>query len=298
MRIFDCFMFYDEDIVLDIRLNSLKNFVDYFVIVESKFYHNGKKRDLKFDINKYSKFKSKIIYVVQDEELQNLEKISKNDNEGTISSKLIYNAHKRENFQRNLIINGLSKASEDDLIIISDVDEIPNLNDLNFAIVQNNIIIFEQNIFYYKLNRYLEGFIWYGSKACKKKNLKSPQWLRNIKNKFYPYWRLDVLFSKSKYNNIRFVENGGWHFTCVKKPKDVQKKLLTFLHHQDFEDAKISLSDLENKMREKEILYDHKLDKKNQNKWITKTKLVKIEIENLPLYLQNNQKEFSEWFEQ
>ena len=84
MRIFDCFMFYDEDIVLDIRLNSLKNFVDYFVIVESKFYHNGKKRDLKFDINKYPKFKSKIIYIVQDEELQNLEEISKNDNEGTI----------------------------------------------------------------------------------------------------------------------------------------------------------------------------------------------------------------------
>ena len=84
MRIFDCFMFYDEDILLDIRLNSLKNFVDYFVIVESKFYHNGKKRDLKFDINKYPKFKSKIIYIVQDEELQNLKKINENDNEGTI----------------------------------------------------------------------------------------------------------------------------------------------------------------------------------------------------------------------
>ena len=61
MRIFDCFMFYDEEAVLDIRLNSLKNSVDCFVIVESKFYHNGKKRDLKFDINKYPKFKDKII---------------------------------------------------------------------------------------------------------------------------------------------------------------------------------------------------------------------------------------------
>ena len=55
MRIFDCFMFYDEEAVLDIRLNSLKNSVDCFVIVESKFYHNGKKRDLKFDINKFHK---------------------------------------------------------------------------------------------------------------------------------------------------------------------------------------------------------------------------------------------------
>ena len=61
MKIFDCFMFYDEEAVLDIRLNSLKNSVDCFVIVESKFYHNGKKRDLKFDINKFPKFKDKII---------------------------------------------------------------------------------------------------------------------------------------------------------------------------------------------------------------------------------------------
>ena len=64
MRIFDCFMFYDEEVVLDIRLNSLKNSVDCFVIVESKFYHNGKKRDLKFDINKYPKFKDNIILYI------------------------------------------------------------------------------------------------------------------------------------------------------------------------------------------------------------------------------------------
>ena len=103
MRIFDCFMFYDEEVVLDIRLNSLKNSVDCFVIVESKFYHNGKKRDLKFDINKYPKFKDKIIYIVQDEEPPNLEKVKKEDDEALKSHKLIFNAHKRENFQRNQI---------------------------------------------------------------------------------------------------------------------------------------------------------------------------------------------------
>ena len=92
MRIFDCFMFYDEEVVLDIRLNSLKNSVDCFVIVESKFYHNGKKRDLKFDINKYPKFKDKIIYIVQDEEPLNLETVKKEDDEGTKSYKQIFNA--------------------------------------------------------------------------------------------------------------------------------------------------------------------------------------------------------------
>ena len=147
MRIFDCFMFYDEEVVLDIRLNSLKNSVDCFVIVESKYYHNGKKRDLKFDINKYPKFKDKIIYIIQDEEPQNLEKLYKNDDEETKSSKLIFNAHIRENFQRNQISRGLSKANDDDLIMISDVDEIPKLKDLNVAKVKNKIVIFVQNIF-------------------------------------------------------------------------------------------------------------------------------------------------------
>ena len=137
MRIFDCFMFYDEEVVLDIRLNSLKNYVDCFVIVESKFYHNGKKRDLKFDINKYPKFKDKIIYIIQDEEPLNLETVKKEDDEGIKSYKLIFNAHKRENFHRNLISKGLDKANEDDLIMISDVDEIPNLKDLNVAKVNN-----------------------------------------------------------------------------------------------------------------------------------------------------------------
>ena len=169
MRIFDCFMFYDEEVVLDIRLNTLKNSVDCFVIVESKFYHNGKKRELKFNIDNFPKFKDKIIYIVQDEELLDLETVKKEDDEGTKSYKLIFNAHKRENFQRNLISQGLVKSNEDDLIMISDVDEIPNLKDLNVAKVNNKIIIFEQSIFYYKLNRYLEGFTWNGTKACKKK---------------------------------------------------------------------------------------------------------------------------------
>ena len=223
MRIFDCFMFYDEEVVLDIRLNSLKNSVDCFVIVESKFYHNGKKRDLKFDINKYPKFKDKIIYIVQDEEPLNLETVKKEDEEEVKNGKLILNAHKRENLQRNQIYKGLSKANEDDLIMISDVDEIPNLKDLNVAKVNNRIVIFEQDIFYYKLNRCLEGFTWHGTKACKRKNLKSPQWIRNVKNKKFDFWRLDTFFSETRYINKIFIKDGGWHFSNLKNPADVEK---------------------------------------------------------------------------
>ena len=297
MRIFDCFMFYDEEVVLDIRLNTLKNSVDCFVIVESKFYHNGKKRELKFNIDNFPKFKDKIIYIVQDEEPSNLEQIKKNDEESLITQKIISNAHKRENFQRNLINKGLDKANEDDLIMISDVDEIPNLKDLNVARVNNKIVIFEQNIFYYKLNRYLEGFTWHGTKACKKKNLKSPQWIRNIKNKNFGFWRLDTFFSETKYINKIFIENGGWHFSNLKNPADVEKKLKSYLHHRDFEVEKIDLKEISKSMKNNETIYDMFADKTEKKFSENKRKLSLYPKNKLPQYILNNENKFKEWLD-
>ena len=66
MNIYDCFMYFDEDLLLDLRLNILDKFVKKFVIAESAYLHSGKKK-LNFDINKYSKFKDKIIYLVVDD---------------------------------------------------------------------------------------------------------------------------------------------------------------------------------------------------------------------------------------
>ena len=297
MRIFDCFMFYDEEVVLDIRLNSLKNFVDCFVIVESKFYHNGKKRDLKFDIDKYPKFKDKIIYIVQDEEPLDLEKIDKDYDEGMKSHKLIFNAHKRENFQRNLIYKGLDKSNEDDLIMISDVDEIPNLKDLNVAKVKNKIVIFEQNIFYYKLNRYLEGFTWYGTKACLKKNLKSPQWLRNIKSKKFNFWRLDTFFSETKYIDKIFLKDGGWHFSNLKNPVDIQNKLKSYLHHRDFEVENIDLKEISKFMRNNETIYDMFADKTEKKFSKHKRKLSLYPKNKLPQYIIDFESKFKEWLD-
>ena len=108
MKIFDCFMFYDEDLLLDLRLNILDKYVDYFVIVESKFFHNGKNRNLNFNVNKYKKFENKIIYIVQEHEPSGIMQVNQNDNESTKSHKLILNAHLRENDQRNCIIKGKS----------------------------------------------------------------------------------------------------------------------------------------------------------------------------------------------
>ena len=68
MKIFDCFMYFDEETVLELRLNILNKYADYFIIVESSFTHKGDRRNLKFNLQKYNQFKDKIIYIIFDEE--------------------------------------------------------------------------------------------------------------------------------------------------------------------------------------------------------------------------------------
>ena len=101
MRIFDSFMYFDEEIVLDTRLNCLNPYVDYFIIIESCFTHRGDRRELNFDINKYKKFKDKIIYKVYDQIPNKIDKVYENDDETTKSIKYIMNAIYRENGKRN-----------------------------------------------------------------------------------------------------------------------------------------------------------------------------------------------------
>ena len=112
MNIYDCFMYFDEDLVLDVRLNVLNKYVDYFVIVESIFNHKGEKRSLKFDIGKFKKFTNKIKYIVSNELPNHLEEITNKDSGIPREKKYINNAVKRENFQRNQILKGLKQANE------------------------------------------------------------------------------------------------------------------------------------------------------------------------------------------
>ena len=198
MKIFDCFMYFDEEIILDLRLNMLNPYVDYFVIVESIYTHKGDNRKLQFNSEKFKKFKKKIIYLVFDEEPKEIEQVQSTDHEGEKSRKFILNAAYRENKQRDFISKGLSDAQDEDLILISDVDEIPNLENMNFKRIDQKIILFKQDMFYYKLNLKLPNLIWSGTKGCQKKYLKSPQWLRNIKDKKYAFFRLDTFFFKKK----------------------------------------------------------------------------------------------------
>tara|TARA_B100000989_G_C19530688_1_gene469603 strand:+ start:2701 stop:3513 length:813 start_codon:yes stop_codon:yes gene_type:complete len=199
--VYDCFSYWDEDLLLDLRLNILNNHVDYFVIIEgNKTWQNNPKK-LSFNIDKFSKFKEKIIYVpVSDLPDGN-------------------DPYLRENYQRNCISKGIVDAKDDDLILISDLDEIPNPKNLNKFSTKMRFAVFKQKHFYYKFNlRSKKNPFWYGSRICIKKYLKSPQWLRELKFKKRPFWRID----KFRLNNI--IENGGWHFCNLKTPEKLLYK--------------------------------------------------------------------------
>ena len=289
-------MFFDEEMLLELRLNTLDKFVDKFIIVESAYTHSGKEKKLIFDINKYPKFKEKIDYIIVRDLPQGIEQIGNDDSNLEITNKEIMNALRRENFQRNAIKRGLINANDNDWIIISDLDEIPDLSNINFNSINKKIIFFKQKVFYYKLNLELKTLRWIGSKACKKKYLKSPQWLRNVKDKIYPKWRLDIIFSEKRYNSVFFVENGGWHFSFVKKPEDIEKKLKSYLHHREYDLDPLGIENIKNLIKSKAVIYDHRVDQ-TQYKFGGGQKLEKIDIKFLPEYIFSQKEKYLEWLE-
>ena len=296
MNIYDCFMYFDEDLLLDLRLNTLDNFVKKFVITEATYTHNGSKKKLNFEINKFKKFKDKIIYLVIDKQPENIIDLSDNDTKEQRGEKLILNGMARDYFQRECLMKGISEAKDDDLILISDLDELPNLNELDFKNIKNNIIIFEQKMFYYKLNLLYEDFSWQGTKGVRRRNFLSPQWLRNIKGKKYSKWRLDTIFSKKKYSNLLFIKNGGWHFTCLRTPEELEKRLLNFAHHYEYEESGLKLEDIKKLVSEKRVMYDHTVDQKGY-KWSGKSILKNLDVKYLPEYISSNLEKYSEWLD-
>ena len=296
MRIFDCFMYLDEDVVLDLRLNYLNSYVDKFVIVESNFTHSGKKRKLNFDIKNFEKFKDKIIYLTLDREPPDIQNINDSDNEESKNSKYILNGMKRDFYQRNFIINGLNQSDDNDFILVSDLDEIPKLDNFDFNSVKKKFIFFKQKMFYYKFNLCSESVTWTGTRGCRKKDLKSPQWLRNIKDKSYPLWRLDIIFSKNKYSNIHFIEDGGWHFSYIKTPEDIEKKLKSYAHHREYDLDALGLEKIKKKIENKESIYDLQTDMKT-SKFKSGQKLIVTEMNELPNYIKNNLNKYKQWLE-
>ena len=211
MAIYDCFQYFNEDHTIDLRLNILDKYVDYFVISESTKTHQGNEKKLNFNISNFPKYKNKIKYLVADFDNKN------NITNHTGGESLI------EQHQRNYLYNGIKEANDDDLIILSDSDEIPDLTKLNQIKRKTKYTAFSQMMFMYKLNlQNLNESDWIGSKICLKKNFPLPQELRNMKFKNYPFWRID------KYNTQ--IIKGGWHFSFLQTPEDIIKKIKSYSH--------------------------------------------------------------------
>ena len=158
----------------------------------------------------------------------------------------------RENFQRNCISRGLKESSENDLVIISDLDEIPNPAKIIKFKRKMHYAVFKQNHYYYKIN--LQSVVrphWYGSRICLKRFLKSPQWLRNLKFKKRPFWRID----KFRLNNI--IEDGGWHFCNLKNAEQLLYKYKNLCETNDpynfkekIDDKYLQLSEIKKRISE------------------------------------------------
>ena len=267
MKIYDCFQFFNEENILDLRLNILDEFVNFFVIVESTTDHQGNKKKLNFDKDKFKKFQKKIIYVVVEDTLDTIKKPHLGQNS------LV------ERHQRNSITRGLKNCSDDDLVIISDVDEIPDLSKLNLLNKKKRYAVFCQKKFDYKLNllNETEGN-WFGSKICLKKNLRSPQWFRDLKFKKYPFWRID------KIRDLQIIKDGGWHFSYLQSPENLLKKIASFSHGEHNKPEIANAKNIEEKIRTQKNIFNLEFSYR------------KIEIDRtFPKYIVENQEKLKQW---
>ena len=296
MKVFDCTTYYDEELIIDLRFNMLNEYVDKFVICEAKFSHSGKKKKLNFDINKFPKFKDKIIYIALDNEPNDLIYEDKDKKSESINNMRI-NSVKRIAYKRNKLLQWIDKISDpNDYILYSDNDEIPNLEKFDLKKNKDKIVIFEQKLFFYKFNLLCDRINWYGTRAVKKKDLINFEWLRQIKSKKYPIFRLDTLFKKDKYMNLKIIKNGGWHFTRVISPEKIHQKDLDTEHHDEYRASNKNPDIIKDLITRRVIDHDHLADSK-ENKYGKEFPLKQLNLNQLPKYIQDNKAYFQNFLD-
>lgn len=218
--IYDCFPFFNELDLLEIRLNVLAPVVDKFVLVESTQTFNRESKPLYFEENKerFAAFKDKIIHIVCDEDFSNEP-----------------NAWVIENNQRNCIARGWTDCRDDDVIMISDLDEIPNPQKILQYKDKPGIKCFQNNFYYYYLNYIcVDEPVWYkGTRMLKFKDCLHD--LDNTEVKMNS--KLPSEYKKGTTpNKIRYfkkgiqVKNGGWHFSYLGGAEAIRKKILSISH--------------------------------------------------------------------
>ena len=210
-KIIDCITFFDNNFIFDLRYNILKEYVDYFVICESKFDHRNNPKKINFDTKIYNSKKIKHIVI-----------------EKPFPKKT--NFWENQAIQREHILENLNFVNADDYIFFSDPDEIPKPQILKNFNLEKKYGIFFLKCFNYKFNLYNPYETpWEGTRVCKKKNLKSIDFMRQkikSKNLKYSFFRFD------KEKNIQLYQNAGWHFNNIMEPGQMSLKLKTFAHSE------------------------------------------------------------------
>ncbi len=231
-KIYDCITFFDNNLMFKLRYNILKDYVDYFIICESKFDHRGNPKKINFTKRKeydYNKVKHFI-----------LEKPFPKDS--TI--------WENQAIQREFLLQSVNFADPEDYIFFSDPDEIPRPEILINFNLEKKYGIFMQKCFNYKFNLF-NGYEspWEGTRVCKKKNLKSIDFMRQkikSKNLNYSFFRFD------KEKSVQLFNNAGWHFNNILTSQEISLKLKTFAHsefaNEKFSSVKVIETNIKNKI--------------------------------------------------
>ena len=263
-KIIDCITFFQENRHFDLRFNILKDVVDKFLVCESVYDHRGNKKVINFNHEKY-KNNNQIKHVVYKKEFP------KNNN-----------PWRNQAIQREFILENLNSVDQNDYIMFSDPDEIPNPKLLKDLKLKKKFGIFFQKIFSYKLNLFNpHESPWEGTRVCRKKDLKSVDWLRQkvvAKNLRYPFWRID------KEKNIQILNDGGWHFSYLLKPEEISKKFRSLAETSWDNDKFSNLEIIKEKINKKIDLFGrghiyHKIEIGND----------------YPDYILKNKDELEEW---
>ena len=263
-KIIDCITFFDNNFMFNLRYNILNDFVDYFVICESKFDHHGNKKEINFKQDKIYD-QSKIRHIVMNERFP--------DNT---------NAWQNQAIQREFLLKNLNFVKDEDYIFFSDPDEIPRPEILKNFNLQKKYGIFMQQCFNYKFNLYNKyESPWEGTRVCKKKNLNSIDFMRQkvvSKNLKYNFFRFD------KEKNIETFEKGGWHFNNLMSPENISLKLKTFAHTEFSSKEFTSVEVIKDKINRRIDLFNR--GHNYQHKILDNT---------FPEYLIKNTQMFKEW---
>lgn len=238
MKIVDCFTFFNELDLLKYRLHILNDVVDFFVIVEATHTHAGKEKTLIFEENKhlFEKYKDKIIHVVVSDFKFVAPDIDFQKNE----------QWKNENYQRDCIDKGIQRLkdclSPDDVLTITDLDEIPDPRILNTIKTQNiniTVNILEMDFYYYNLNSKIQEK-WYHPKIIS----------------YGTYRNLGLSFNALRFHECEVIRRGGWHLSYFGDANFIQTKIKEFAHQELNNENFTNIEKIKKRMNSHSDLYD------------------------------------------